>query len=142
MVSSTSEQQPVSSSSSITVTEPVHDLESQKSHTSRPPSHFSLLIDAARLTPEIRAHHYPGNGTSQAPFVVDFLVSGDASDPTRFPEWKKWTIVMLQALATLATSFASSSYTGGVIGIMRDFHVSTIVSILGVSLFVLGFALG
>jgi multidrug resistance protein len=44
--------------------------------------------------------------------------------------------------ATLAVSFVSSAYTGGVDQIMMEFKVGTEVVTLGVSLFVLGFAIG
>jgi len=39
-------------------------------------------------------------------------------------------------------SLLSSAYTGGIDKIMSEFHISDEVAILGVSLFVLGFAVG
>lgn len=48
----------------------------------------------------------------------------------------------LVAIATLAVAFVSSAYTGGLGGVITHFHVSEEVVTLGVSLFVLGFALG
>lgn len=44
--------------------------------------------------------------------------------------------------ATLAVSFVSSAYSGGVREIIETFNVSSEVVTLGVSLFVLGFAIG
>lgn len=46
------------------------------------------------------------------------------------------------AIATLAVSFCSSAYTGGLEQVIRGFNVSEEIVTLGVSLFVLGFALG
>lgn len=46
------------------------------------------------------------------------------------------------ALCTWTVSFGSSSYTGGMQDTMRDLHISDNVAILGISLYVLGFALG
>lgn len=59
-----------------------------------------------------------------------------------FPLWKKWTITLLVAFATLAVSFVSSAFTGGIQQIIEEFGASEEVVTLGVSLFVLGFAVG
>lgn len=45
-------------------------------------------------------------------------------------------------VATLATSLASSTYTGGISEVLTGFQVGEEVATLGVSLFVLGFAVG
>ena len=57
-----------------------------------------------------------------------------------FSEAKKWTFTMLVAVATLAVSLVSSAYTGGIKEIMMQFHIGQELATLGVSLFVLGFA--
>ena len=49
---------------------------------------------------------------------------------------------MVVSIATLAVSFVSSAYSGGVEAILVEFNTSTEVVTLGISLFVLGFALG
>jgi hypothetical protein len=49
---------------------------------------------------------------------------------------------MQLALCTWTVSYGSSSYTGGLQDTMRDLHISDDVAILGISLYVLGFALG
>ncbi|KAI9691820.1 MAG: hypothetical protein M1822_007892 [Bathelium mastoideum] len=59
-----------------------------------------------------------------------------------FSKAKKWSITMLSAFATLAVAFVSSAYSGGVDQIIEQFHVSDEVVVLGISLFVLGFAIG
>lgn len=46
------------------------------------------------------------------------------------------------ALCTFTVSFGSSSYTGGIQGTIQDLNISEDVAILGISLYVLGFALG
>lgn len=46
------------------------------------------------------------------------------------------------ALSTWTVSFGSSSYAGGLKDIMHDLRVSDSVAILGISLYVMGFALG
>ncbi|KAI1844108.1 hypothetical protein JX266_009781 [Neoarthrinium moseri] len=131
--------QPVSSSSSVTATEPGRDLESQKSRTLT--SHFKLLLDQGGVTPEVLAWRYKGQGTEEDPFVVDFL-ENDPKNPMAFPQWKKWTITIMQAWAVLAVAFVSTAFSGGIIEVIREFQVAQIIAILGISLFVTGFALG
>ncbi|KAK1835079.1 putative transporter mfs2 [Podospora conica] len=104
-------------------------------------SHLSMVLDQAGVTPEVLNHKYPGEGTAASPYLVDFLPQ-DSRNPLQFPQWKKWTITVLQAVATLAVAFVSTAYSGGVIEVIRDFQVSTTVAILGISLFVFGFAVG
>ncbi|CAH0053558.1 unnamed protein product [Clonostachys solani] len=86
-------------------------------------------------------HSYEGNGTEEAPFIVRFMPD-DPQDATTLPRGKKWMITLLQAAATLALTFASSAYSGGIREIIGSFHVSQEVATLGVSIFVLGFAVG
>jgi hypothetical protein len=57
-----------------------------------------------------------------------------------FSEVKKWSFTMLVAIATLAVALVSSAYTGGIEEIMADFGIGQELATLGVSLFVLGFA--
>ncbi|KZL80770.1 major facilitator superfamily transporter [Colletotrichum incanum] len=128
---------PQSSSSSITATEA--DVEAQKPVNKA--NYFHLLFDQAGVTEAVLERKYPGEGTHEAPYVVDFLPD-DAHNPQAFPKWKKWTYTIEQAIATLAVAFVSTAYSGGVAEVIRDFGVSTEIGILGVSLFVVGFAVG
>ncbi|KAF4614327.1 hypothetical protein G7Y89_g15410 [Cudoniella acicularis] len=59
-----------------------------------------------------------------------------------FSKGQKWAIAVLQSLSTFAVTFASSVYVNGIEGVMQRFDVSEEVATLGLSLFVLGFALG
>lgn len=116
------------------------DVESQQHGHNNPP-HWFLVLHPSGVTDAVLHYRYPGEGTPAAPYVVDFLPH-DASNPLQYSTGKKWLITLLQALATLAVAFVSTAYSGGVAEIIRYFHVSTIVAILGISLFVLGFAIG
>ncbi|EEY16670.1 polyamine transporter 1 [Verticillium alfalfae VaMs.102] len=130
---------PNSSASSVTATHPDLDIEAQPTRTKE--GHFKLLYDQAGVTPEVLNHTYPGEGTAESPYLVDFLPE-DVRNPMTFSQTKKWSITVVNAVATLAVAFASSAYSGGVRAVIEDFGVSQIVAILGVSLFVLGFAIG
>ncbi|TFK42877.1 major facilitator superfamily domain-containing protein [Crucibulum laeve] len=90
---------------------------------------------------EIERQTYPGSGTAEDPYVVDWDLD-DPEDPYNWPKSKKWLITAQLALCTWTVSFSSSSYTGGLKYIEQDLHISEDVAILGISLYVLGFALG
>jgi len=59
-----------------------------------------------------------------------------------YSETTKWSITMLVALATLAVAFVSSAYSGGAQQVIAEFGCSQEIFTLGISLFVLGFAIG
>ncbi|KAM5347640.1 hypothetical protein ACJ41O_007464 [Fusarium nematophilum] len=103
--------------------------------------HWRLILDQAGVTRSIAEYAYSGDGTDESPFVVEFLPC-DLRNPLEFSRLKKWTITLLQAIATLAVTFSSSAYSGGVAEVVRYFDVSREVATLGISLFVLGFAIG
>lgn len=77
---------------------------------------------------------------------VTHIVSWDGPDdpqnPMNFSRSRKWTITMVTAFLTLTVSFASSVFSTATIVTAKEFGVSLEVMILGVSLYVLGFACG
>lgn len=130
------------SASSATVTTPDHDVESQQQAlSSEKVSHWRVLLDQTGVTQQVLDYNYTGQGTTESPYLVEF-VPGDRWNPMTFSNTFKWTITLIQASATLSVSFASSAYSGGISEIIREFNISTEVAILGVSLFVMGFAIG
>jgi hypothetical protein len=90
---------------------------------------------------EIYAHRYRGEGTLEKPYVIDWLPN-DPENPQNWNEAYKWLLTIFVAIATLAVAFCSSAYTGDFQGLQQDFGASTEVITLGISCFVLGFALG
>ncbi|UPL01871.1 hypothetical protein LCI18_012805 [Fusarium solani-melongenae] len=108
---------------------------------SEPVSHWQALLDQAGLTSSVFEHIYDDLGTVADPFVVDFLPR-DPRNPLEFSRLKKVTITVLQAVAALAVTFVSSAYSAGIADIGSAFDVSREVAILGISLYVLGFAIG
>lgn len=125
--------------SSATMTARENDIESQQEPTKV--SFWRILTDQAGVTPEALSHNYAGLGTQESPYLVEFLPK-DHWNPMTHSKVLKWMITITQATAVLAVTFASSAYSGGVQEVMLSFKVSTEVAILGVSLFVLGFAVG
>ncbi|KAI0544899.1 MFS transporter [Xylaria curta] len=100
----------------------------------------SFLL-SPRLDDDVCRQNYAGKGTDDDPYIVDYL-SNDNQDAMNFSKGRKWAIAILQSLSTFAVTFASSVYVSGLEGVVRDFDVSEEVATLGLSLFVLGFALG
>ena len=84
---------------------------------------------------------YRGSGTPGDPFIVQWL-DNDQENPKNFSNLFKWTMTMLLAFLTLCVSLASSAYTGAALLIIKDFHCSREVFLLGLSFMVFGFALG
>ncbi|PVH72068.1 MFS general substrate transporter [Cadophora sp. DSE1049] len=134
---------PSSSASSRTATEASSeaDVEAQKKPTQKKAAHWELVFDQTHITPEVLNWPYKGLGTEEDPYVVEYI-ENDRRNPMLFPQWKKWMITLLVAFATLAVAFASSAYSGGIEEILATFQISTEVATLGISVFVLGFAIG
>lgn len=89
----------------------------------------------------LTTHQWPGQGTHEDPYIVDWF-HDDAENPMTWRPLYKWYLVMTVAIATLAVSFDSSAYSGGVSQIITEFGVSQELVTAGISLFVLGFAAG
>ncbi|KAI9893583.1 MAG: hypothetical protein M1814_006379 [Vezdaea aestivalis] len=117
------------------------DHSSLESQTPGRLSNWQLVTDQVRLTSGIRASKYGGHGTEESPYVVTWI-DNDPGNPMEFSTLEKWVLTVLVAIATLAISFASSAYTGGAKQVIEEFHCSTEVTVLGLALFVLGFAIG
>ncbi|KAF7193788.1 Efflux pump FUB11 [Pseudocercospora fuligena] len=105
---------------------------------SRIPSYLRplSLLDTNTLT-----QTYPGNGTSQNPYIITYLPD-DHQDAQNLSKARKWTIAISQAMTFFALTFGSSIYASGIQQIEQDFHTPNEVAILGLALYVLGFALG
>jgi MFS family permease len=68
--------------------------------------------------------------------------SEDPEKPMNFSRTKKLSITMITALLTFCVSFASNVFSTATFATADEFGVSAEVMILGVSLYVLGFACG
>ncbi|KAJ6184367.1 hypothetical protein N7519_005668 [Penicillium mononematosum] len=86
-------------------------------------------------------HTYDGSGTEDDPFVVEFQ-KDDPGNPMNWGQSRKWFIAAIATLSVFAVTFTSSAYSVSAIEVFKDFDISTEVFIVGLSLFVLGFAIG
>ncbi|KAK3203612.1 hypothetical protein GRF29_106g82664 [Pseudopithomyces chartarum] len=103
--------------------------------------HFKLILEQGVVTDEIVNWDYEGSGTEEDPYVVEWI-ENDPRNPMEWSQTKKWVGCVCMAFATLTVAFCSSAFSGGIQQILREFGASQEIVTLGVSLFVLGFALG
>ena len=102
---------------------------------------YRRVLSQSIITDEIFRYPYPGKGTQEDPYQVEWILN-DPINPLNFPGWKKWFITLTMAFSTLSITFSSSAYSGCILQIMEEFNVSQEVAITGVALFVLSFAIG
>ncbi|PYI32567.1 bicyclomycin resistance protein [Aspergillus indologenus CBS 114.80] len=102
---------------------------------------FWRLIGMGPVPTQAIGNHRSGTGTREDPYLIDWLPD-DPQNPMAFPAWKKWALAALSASTTVAVTLASSAYTGGMAQIREEFGTANEVATLGVSLYVLGFAVG
>ncbi|KAE8350542.1 major facilitator superfamily domain-containing protein [Aspergillus coremiiformis] len=103
--------------------------------------YWRLLLDQAVVTPEIIEYPYQGSGTDDDPYIVEWIPN-DPRNPMYSRNSLKWVYTIVVAFATFGVSLASSAYAGGIQEVVQQFDLDQEVATLGVSLFVLGFAIG
>lgn len=67
---------------------------------------------------------------------------GDPDNPRNWPSWRKWSIVLILIPIDFNVSWGASGFSPAMTKFMEDMHVSEEVATLGLSLYVLGLALG
>lgn len=97
--------------------------------------------DYAGITPQVQSAEYDGAGTEDDPFSVSWI-ENDPRNPMEYSSKARWTYVMIVAACALLVSIDSSAYSGSAEEIMEEFGCGKEVFTLGLSLFVLGFAVG
>ena len=103
-------------------------------------SNFTLVRSQTLITDDVLSQHYPGSGSEDDPFIVDWI-PGDARNPMDIPGKMKWIITVIMAMGTLSVTFSSTAFSGTLRQIQEDFLCSSELAVLSVSLFVLGFAI-
>ncbi|KAH6652634.1 major facilitator superfamily domain-containing protein [Truncatella angustata] len=101
--------------------------------------HWRLVYSQAGTTHNVINYCYPGSGTGDDQYIVHWIPD-DPRNPKNFSTVKMWSVTFAVSMTTLAIALVSTVYSGGVTQIIAEFHVSGEVAILGVSLFVVGFA--
>ncbi|GAA5921435.1 hypothetical protein JCM3775_003047 [Rhodotorula graminis] len=119
---------------SISPTSTLH--ENHSAHSVVAKHHAADMAEKGRA-----ASPYDGEGTEASPKIVKWL-DGEIENPQNWAPTKKWLITANSAISTLCIAFGSSVYSGGLGQLLAYFQVKLVVITLGLSLFVLGFALG
>lgn len=102
---------------------------------------LALLFNHAAITSDIVTDNYEGSGTASDPYKVHWI-ERDPRDPKLMPPARKAIITAFAVIITPASTFASSTYSGCMIEIEENMQASEEVVILGISLYVLGLAIG
>ncbi|KAI3318550.1 MFS transporter [Xylariaceae sp. AK1471] len=84
---------------------------------------------------------YKGYGLPEDPFLVEFT-PGDANNPFNWSKTKKWLITALATIAVFAVTLTSSAYSSSREQVLKDLNGNNEEYSAGISLFVLGFAIG
>lgn len=100
-----------------------------------------MIFDSGCVSQSILDHEYNGSGTEEEPYQVSWI-ENDPRNPMLFSAVSRWLITILVGMETLSVALVSSAYSGSIAEIIAEFEVSEEVALLGISLFVLGFAVG
>jgi MFS family permease len=65
-----------------------------------------------------------------------------ATDPKNWSKARRWYITIVAVLLVVNATFASSSPSGSIMGIVEEFDVSLVVAELIITLFLLGYVFG
>ncbi|KAF1988061.1 MFS general substrate transporter [Aulographum hederae CBS 113979] len=76
------------------------------------------------------------------PNLIDWDGPDDPGNPMNWSYGWKWVVTLALGISTYVVTFASSVYSAAVVPTAKEFGVSPEVTTLGVSLFVIGFAVG
>ncbi|KAI1325747.1 MFS transporter [Xylariaceae sp. FL0255] len=84
---------------------------------------------------------YSGQGTPDNPFVIEFAPN-DPKNPKNWSSARKWAITAIGTLSVLAVTLTSSAYSAAHNQMVADLHMNDEEFAAGLSLYVLGFAVG
>ncbi|KIN05524.1 hypothetical protein OIDMADRAFT_38051 [Oidiodendron maius Zn] len=76
------------------------------------------------------------------PNLIEWDGPDDPDNPMNWGRTKKWIVTVMLGLMTFCVTFASSVFSNATVPTAKEYGVSTEVTTLGTSLFVLGFAIG
>ena len=72
--------------------------------------------------------------------LIEFDGPEDPYMPLNWPFRKKVIVTLLYSLCTMCTTWASTIYNSGLSQVEEQFHISQEVALLGMSLYLLGYA--
>lgn len=81
-------------------------------------------------------------GGEKATYKLVTFTLDDPANPKNWSKAKKWWCTLMIALVCFTVAFCSAVVTADIQGVSQEFHVSNEVSLLSVTLFVIGFGIG
>lgn len=82
------------------------------------------------------------DSVTKRPDLVEFDGPDDPDNPKNWTKRKRWSITVSGALLTFTVTFSSSIFSVAINPVAEEYNIGTVVSTLGVSLFLLGFVFG
>lgn len=70
------------------------------------------------------------------------FVTGDKENPKNWSKSYKWYCTMIVAFTCFVVAFASAVITADLVGVMEEFNVSEEISLLTITVYVIGFGVG
>ncbi|KAK9323702.1 major facilitator superfamily domain-containing protein [Lipomyces orientalis] len=104
--------------------------------------HLDLTLSGKPLPPFGGGRLYPPLPPAREAYVVDFDGPGDPDHPLNWSTRKKLKIMAILGFATMGVAWGSSIFATATLEVSEKFHVGVLVAILGMSLYVCGFASG
>ncbi|KAJ5553872.1 hypothetical protein N7513_003831 [Penicillium frequentans] len=125
----------------------LHDVELERINTYRLQQKSTVgsgigIVPREQWLPMGAGKPFPPELPDPEQFVVEFTGIDDPLHPQNWTMRKKVLISAVLAYTTFVSSFSSAIYSSAVSEIGPRFHISTEVAVLGVTLYVLGFASG
>ena len=80
--------------------------------------------------------------TADGTILVDWYSNDDKENPQNWSKARKWVVIILIALYSMAVYGSSSMYAPAQEGVMHEFHVGHAPAALGLAIFVIGYGLG
>ncbi|EXJ79456.1 hypothetical protein A1O3_08958 [Capronia epimyces CBS 606.96] len=121
--------------------------------TENPPAHAGDGDESATATPldvekeaesqqqqEVPVTPVPVRGSADD--LVEFDGPDDPENPKNWSVMRRCTITAAMGAMTFVVTFASSIYSVAIIPVAHEYDISNVTSVLGVSLFLLGFVFG
>ena len=106
-----------------------------KSHDSPEDAEKGLEVESVRPSKTVNSLHR--TATAQ-----DWSGPNDPENPRNWPLWQRVYHIMIPGLFGFIVTFGSSVYTPGYLDVAKKFNVPSTVSLLGLSLYVLGLGFG
>ncbi|KAF2165945.1 hypothetical protein M409DRAFT_66886 [Zasmidium cellare ATCC 36951] len=93
------------------------------------------------LTETEAAEHFRKNPELSTAIHIRFA-DDDPSNPRNWPSWRKWYVLSLCCFLNFLTCLCAGGYSSGADGIAESLHVSSEATTVGLSMYILGFAIG